>query len=178
MLRTITNLCLKRSDVTLDIKATRPSRPHLKPESRRRTYLYFAHVSSSVAVIPALAATMGTESKFGYKFAPLTGWVTAGSTVFVLFTLEGSSTPEPPSTHPEDFLTAQLRRGNLAQMWLQTKEKLQGLKVGSGPSFAWPQDLLLPGICLFSSSSVLSLMISCKFPSRGSFYFLLLNSCF
>lgn len=97
--------------------------------------------------------------------------VTHGSTVFVQFSLGGRSGPEPPSTHPEDFLFAQVRRGNLAQMWHQTKEKMQGLEVGLGPSFAWPQDLLLPGICLFFSFSPLFLMISPKFLSPGSSHF-------
>lgn len=105
----------------------------------------------------------------------LLGLLTHRSTVFVLFSLGGRSGPQPPSTHPEDFLFAQLRRGNLAQMWLQTEEKLQGLEVGSGPSFAWPWDLLLPGICLFSllSSSLLFFLwwSLVKLPSHGSFCF-------
>lgn len=86
---------------------------------------------------------------------------------FVQLSLGGRS---HPSTHPEDFLSAQVRKGNLAQMWLQTEEKLQGSEVGSGPSFAWPRDLLLPGICLDFSSSALSLIISCKLQSRESSY--------
>lgn len=113
-------------------------------------------------------------SESGYKSAPLPGSVTDESTVFLLFTLRGRSSPEPPSTHPEDFLFALLRGGNLAQMWLQTEEKLQGLKVGSGPSFEWPQDLRLPGICLFFSSLWWALQV----PVSWVLLLLLLNSCF
>ncbi len=107
---------------------------------------------------------MSSESGSGYKFVQ---WLMD----LQYLACEAGAALQPPSTHPEDFLFAQLRRGNLDQMWLQTKEKLPGLEVGSGPSFAWPQDLLLPGIRLFFSSSALSPMISCKFSSRGCFNF-------
>lgn len=72
------------------------------------------------------------------------------------FSLAGRDGPE--STHPETFLSAQVRRGNSAQMCLQTKEKLEGLEVDQAHRLPDPRtfSFLASACCSYSPFFFLS----------------------
>lgn len=102
---------------------------------------------------------------------------------FSLFTLEGSSDccssgPEPPSTHPEDFLPARRAGGKSSPDVTSNKGKAAGIEGGIRPIF----NLTLRDPSSSWHLSIFLLLcsrrgISCNFPSQGPFLLLRLNSC-
>lgn len=108
---------------------------------------------------------------------------------FALFTLEGSSGcggsgsgPEPPSTHPEDFLPARRAGGKSSPDVTSNKGKATGIEGGIRPIFgltlrdpasSWHLSIFLL-LCSLAEGSLVTSRL------KGPFYysfFLRLNSC-